>query len=163
MGNCVASANNQLRMSALQVTTTLIAMASEKYIRWLKFGKSHQLANYQTYKGWWHNMKCAPIDMIFFGNHFTAEGDQKGTWSPEWRKNILVVWYFWYWMNSFSWPYIFHLRSLYLLIIFYRLRGPIKSRHQFFKIRNVSWVNLARRRNFDMWGMLVWDSKLPKM
>lgn len=71
-------------------------------------------SNYQTYKGWWHNMKCAPIDMIFFGNHFTAEGDQKGTWSPGWRKNILVVWCFWYWMNSFSWPYVFHLISLYL-------------------------------------------------
>ena len=175
MGNCVVSANNQLRMSALQVTTTVIAMASEKYIRWLKVTnwQSTDLeikinkymaiwSNSQTFKGWWHNMKCAPIDMIFFGNHFTAEGDQKGSWSPGWRKNILVVWCFWYWMNSFSWPYVFHLRSLYLLIIFYRLRGPIKSRHQFFKIRNVSWVNLARRRNFDMWGMLVWDSKLPK-
>lgn len=33
MGNCVVSANNQLRMSVLQVTTTLITMASEKYIR----------------------------------------------------------------------------------------------------------------------------------
>ena len=78
MGNCVVSANNQLRMSALQVMTTLIAMASEKYIRWLKVTnwQSTDLeikinkymaiwSNSQTYIGWWHNMKCAPIDMIF--------------------------------------------------------------------------------------------------
>ena len=95
MGNCVVSANNQLRMSVLQVTTTLIAMASEKYIRWLKVTnwQSTDLeikinkymaiwSNSQTYKGWWHNMKCAPIDTIFFGNHFYSWRWPKGNLEP---------------------------------------------------------------------------------
>lgn len=50
MGNCVVSANNQLRMSVLQVTTTLITMASEKYIRWLKFWQKSPIGNQQIWK-----------------------------------------------------------------------------------------------------------------